>query len=112
VLIEAGLKPATPQGSFFTLTDVSALLKRLPAGYGRRPDQTITGLYPDLADWNFSRWLTSEVGVTVIPCSAFYYGSERPTNMVRWAFCKREDDIVKGGERLKKLESKLLPVKK
>jgi len=104
-----GLNPITPQGTFFTVCDVSHEVKRMPPTWGTRDHETITKQFFDLADWNFCRWLTCEVGVTAIPCSAFYAGpaSTRPTNIVRFAFCKKNQDMVEAAKRLLKLQTVL-----
>jgi len=58
----------------------------------------------DVADWNFCRWLTTDVGVTAIPCSAFFTGDDRPTSIIRFAFCKKDSDLEEGKRRLAKLD--------
>jgi len=59
-----------------------------------------------LPDWNFCRWLTTEVGVTAITCSAFYTGDEKPTTIIRFAFCKRDGDLAEAAKRLALLDEK------
>jgi aspartate/methionine/tyrosine aminotransferase len=97
-----GLKPKMPSGSFFILCDIGN--RQLPAGLGT--DKSLTGQFLNMPDWNFCRWLTTEVGVTAIPCSAFYTGDERPTSIIRFAFCKKDVDLEEGERRLAKLDQK------
>jgi len=53
-------------------------------------------------DWALSRWLTTTVGVTAIPPSAFY----SPENLhlasdtLRFAFCKNEETLLEASRRL------------
>ena len=50
------------------------------------------GIGPALAsDADYAGWLTTEAGVAVIPCSAFYAGDNPPTNMIRFCFCKKDE---------------------
>ncbi|OEU08971.1 PLP-dependent transferase [Fragilariopsis cylindrus CCMP1102] len=53
-------------------------------------------------DWALSRWLTTTVGVTAIPPSAFY-GPDNlhlASNTLRFAFCKNEDTLLEASRRL------------
>lgn len=99
VLKDVGLNPITPEGSFFILTDITKF--NLKEGQGQSP--SLTNMCLDRKDWNFCRWLTTEVGVAAIPCSAFYLTTETekpPTNVVRFAFCKTEEDLRSAREKL------------
>lgn len=99
VLSDVGLSPISPEGSFFILTDISKF--NLKEGQGQT--QSITNMFLDRKDWNFCRWLTTECGVAAIPCSAFYLSSDKeepPTNVVRFAFCKTDEDLEEARKRL------------
>jgi len=104
-LEQSGLNPILPQGSFFILTNIQNFA--LSPGKGAEPESTLTNLFLDSKDWNFCRWLTVEVGVTAIPCSAFYSGDKKPVNTVRFAFCKTDEELEKARERLLLLKDKL-----
>lgn len=95
-LTDAGLTPVTPSGGFFVLADISSID---PAHFVD-PKETKVGL-----DWQFCRWLTRHIGVNAIPTSAFCTPETRGTyeKYVRFAFCKREEDIAAAAERLKRL---------
>jgi N-succinyldiaminopimelate aminotransferase len=51
----------------------------------------------------FCTMLPREVGVVAIPCSVFFADRRRGTTLVRFAFCKSEDDISEGVRRLQGL---------
>jgi len=94
-LLEIGLKPLAPQGTYYTVVDITDF--KMEKEWGTLPAMSITGLYFDRKDWNFCRWLVDN-GVAAIPCSAFYMDSDDgsvPTNMVRFAFCKTDEELEK-----------------
>ena len=84
-LTEAGLTPIIPDGTYFMMADIS------PLGF------------PD--DVAFCRFLTTEVGVTAIPPSAFYYNPADGAALARFAFCKTQDVLEEVARRLAKLKS-------
>jgi len=84
-LLEAGFTCEAPAGSYFILADFSGL--------------------SDLADDEFSMWLTREVGVTPVPGSSFYSDSGGGRHLVRWAFCKTDDVMEQAVERLLSIRS-------
>jgi len=89
LLLEAldhtGLQCQIPQGTYFILTDFSAIFKGSPM--------------------EFTHYLISEIGVACIPPESFYspehvhFGS----NYVRFAFCKSDELLIRVKERLAKL---------
>lgn len=85
-LAEVGLGVLEPAGTYFVTTDIR------PLGYD-----------DDVA---FCRMLPEEVGVAAIPCSAFYENKEEGRHLVRWAFCKSDDVIDAGLERLAQLPAR------
>ncbi len=79
-LVDAGLDPRLPEGTYFTLTDVAHL------GWD-------DGL-------EFCRALPERAGVVAIPAQGFHEeGGGR--HLVRWAFCKEPDVIEDGLRRLR-----------
>lgn len=56
----------------------------------------------DRGDRNFAEWLTREIGVAVIPVSAFY-ADGRDEGVVRFCFAKQEATLAAAVERLKRL---------
>lgn len=84
-LQDAGLCPFAPEGTYFVLADYSELFKG-------------TSL-------EFTRYLTSEVGIACIPLETFYIPEHRHVgaNYVRFAFCKSDEMLQQAQDRLLKL---------
>ena len=82
-LNQAGLRCTPPEGAYYVLTDFSAL--------------------SDLADDEFSFWLTREIGVAPVPGSSFYSEPELGRKVVRFAFCKTDDLLHEAVARLGKV---------
>jgi len=95
ILSDVGLMPVVPQGSYFTLGN----FEKIPEKYFMK-DSTAT------KDYQFCRWLTTTIGVAVIPPSAFYSKENGflGKNFARFAFCKRDDVMDAAAERLQKLK--------
>lgn len=79
-LAGAALKPLTSEGSYFQLYDYSTI--------------------SDLGDKDFAKYLTTEIGVAVIPVSAFY-SSGRDEKVVRFCFAKKEETLAAAGKLLR-----------
>jgi methionine aminotransferase len=58
--------------------------------------------FSDLNDKEFAVWLTKEIGVAVIPVSAFYRNG-KDDKVVRFCFGKKDETLVIAAERLRKL---------
>ncbi|MCP3024254.1 pyridoxal phosphate-dependent aminotransferase [Cupriavidus basilensis] len=56
----------------------------------------------DMSEADFSMWLTREIGVAVIPVSAFY-SQPRESGVVRFCFAKKEETLALALARLKAL---------
>lgn len=82
-LVKAGFKCRPPQGAYYVMADFSAL--------------------SDLPDDEFAKWLTAEHGVAPVPGSSFYSRPELGRTQVRFAFCKTEDLLQQGVERLQRV---------
>jgi N-succinyldiaminopimelate aminotransferase len=84
-LNEAGFKSFKPQGTFFAMSDFSDLF--------------------DGDDVAFAKYMITEIGVAVIPTSAFYSAEHkhRGSKHVRFAFCKGNNVISAANERMLKL---------
>jgi N-succinyldiaminopimelate aminotransferase len=83
-LAELGLDPVVPEGTYFTLSDVSRL-----------------GWKDGLA---FCEALPERAGVVAIPAQAFYDDVDAGRHLVRWAFCKETDVLEEALERLGKAD--------
>jgi len=88
ILQKVGFKVFKPQGSYFVLIDWR----------GVAPAQ-ITD------DFQFARWLTTEVGVACIPVSPFYQDSDKHLgrHYARFAVCKKDQTLAAAAERLARL---------
>ncbi|MCB0190929.1 MAG: aminotransferase class I/II-fold pyridoxal phosphate-dependent enzyme [Anaerolineae bacterium] len=84
VLADVGLNPLMPKGTYFMMADISHLD------------------FPD--DVAFCRYLTTEIGVTAIPPSAFYHNPADGANIARFAFCKTRAVLEEAARRLTKLK--------
>lgn len=89
-LRRVGLKPLTPQGSYFILVDTSHLA--VPIEAGSRRDQSVC------------RWFTREVGVAAIPPSPFYSPAHQhlTDNLARFCFCKTDETLAEAALRLER----------
>lgn len=85
-LAAAGLRPSSPEGTYFALSDVRSL-----------------GVDDDLA---FCERMVRELGVAAIPTSPFRH--DRRSGEIRFAFCKSEEVIRRGLDRLQRVAS-ILP---
>ncbi|XP_072014497.1 kynurenine aminotransferase-like isoform X2 [Amphiura filiformis] len=92
LLRDINLTPIIPDGGYFIMTDISHLDVDVEKyGEGRK-------------DFKFVRWMTKELGVATIPCSAFY-GEEHKAlgeRYIRFCFIKENSTMEKAAERLKK----------
>jgi N-succinyldiaminopimelate aminotransferase len=80
------LKAAAPEGTYFVMADFSDVF--------------------DGDDVEFSRYLTTEIGVACIPPSVFYTPDHAhiAKKQARFAFCKSDDTIRAAGEKMKRLK--------
>ncbi len=53
-------------------------------------------------DREFAEWMTREVGVAVIPVSAFYHDGH-DDHVVRFCFAKKEETLAAAGEKLRRV---------
>jgi N-succinyldiaminopimelate aminotransferase len=81
-LSDVGFKVYPPQGTYYVLVDISSL-----------------GFDDDL---EFCRMLPEQAGVAAIPCSCFWEGRSRGRHLVRFCFCKKDETLQKGIDRLKR----------
>nr|MCU0481053.1 aminotransferase class I/II-fold pyridoxal phosphate-dependent enzyme [Anaerolineae bacterium] len=82
---QAGFKSFNPQGTYFVMSDFSDVF--------------------DGDDVAFSQYMITEIGVAVIPTSAFYSTNNKHlgSKHVRFAFCKGNEVISAANERMLKL---------
>ena len=82
-LLECGLLPTQPMGSYFVLADISN--------------------FPHANSLDFCRYLVKEVGVAAIPPASFYMNQEHGEQLVRFCYCKSWEVLQAGVDRLKKM---------
>lgn len=102
ILNDVGLEPTIPSGSYFVLANIRKINPKhylVPAEEGE--DDNVGN------DWKFCRWMTKVIGVNAIPTSAFVPSELRGQYdmFARFAFCKKESDIIEAGKRLQQLKN-------
>lgn len=99
---ELGLPVAIPHGSYFFMVDTKKIRVDLPP---RSSEEVSDPTIMESRDYAICRWLTTEIGVTAIPPSAFYSpeNTAMAANMIRICFCKTDETLDAAQDRLKKL---------
>src|SRR5438128_1212841 len=90
-LVHAGFRCTPPQGAYYVLADCSGV--------------------SNLADDEFSYWLTKEIGVAPVPGSSFFSRPELGRRLVRFAFCKTEEMLAEAARRLARVRRPARPVR-
>jgi aminotransferase len=88
ILEEVGFSAILPEGAYYTMAEYSQL--DIPQ-----------------AQWDskqFARWMTTEVGVAVVPGTSFYSLPGYGERSIRFAFAKKLETLQKAAERMKKLK--------
>jgi aminotransferase len=83
VLEEVGFKCFKPDGAYYIMTDISDF-----------------GFENDI---KFTEHMVRDIGVAVVPGSSFYRRPELGAQQVRFCYCKRDETLRAGAERLQKL---------
>ncbi|HEY7877869.1 MAG TPA: aminotransferase class I/II-fold pyridoxal phosphate-dependent enzyme, partial [Gemmatimonadaceae bacterium] len=86
-LTEAGFRFSVPDGAYYVLADFSAL--------------------SDMADDEFAKWMTRDVGVATVPGSSFYHDPALGSRLVRFAFCKKTATLEEAARRLASLPARV-----
>lgn len=104
-IVEAvGMVCFRPEGSYYLLCDISGM--KVPDRYYQpTAEDKEEGVERVSMDYAFSRWLCQEIGVCVIPASAFYQPEKKhlAEHLVRLCCCKKEETLDLAEERLKRL---------
>jgi kynurenine aminotransferase len=89
-LTSVGLRPVTPDGSYFIIVHTDHLDVPTEPGYRR--------------DYAVCRWFTRKIGVTAIPPSPFYSTEHAclTDDLARFCFCKTDEMLDAAAERLQK----------
>lgn len=83
MLRETGLTVYDPEGAYYVMTDIA------PLGYKD--------------DTEFVKQMIRDVGVSAVPGSSFYSPKSLGRTMVRFMFAKKDETLLKAGERLRGL---------
>ncbi|HUF29852.1 MAG TPA: aminotransferase class I/II-fold pyridoxal phosphate-dependent enzyme [Gemmatimonadaceae bacterium] len=84
-LSAAGFRFTLPEGAYYILADFSEL--------------------SELGDVDFAKWMTREIGVATVPGSSFYHDQALGRSLVRFAFCKSRETLLRAAERLSEVRS-------
>ena len=90
VLQESGFQPHVPQGAYYTIADVTDLMKTLNID----------------DDVSFSRKLIELTGVATVPGSAFYCDPKKGKHQIRFCFCKNWKTLSAVEKLLRKFAEK------
>lgn len=82
-LVDAGFDCSPPGGAYYILAGFSAL--------SDEPDDV------------FARRMAADVGVATVPGSSFFHDPAPGRDLVRFAFCKKEETLREAGRRLREL---------
>lgn len=88
ILEEVGFSAILPEGAYYTMAE-----------YGQ--------LDIPQASWDskrFAHWMTTEVGVAVVPGTSFYSLPGYGEQSIRFAFAKKLETLNKAAERMKKMK--------
>ncbi|KAI3646443.1 hypothetical protein MP228_009371 [Amoeboaphelidium protococcarum] len=107
---ELGLPAVVPDGSYFTLVDISSL--QIPQDQLKESEEIekifcLDGVVPQRSrDWQVCRWLTTHLKVAAIPPAEFYSQQNQhlASNYARFAFCKDLETLKQAKENLQKLK--------
>jgi aminotransferase len=85
ILQETGFHAQPPEGAYYIMADYSTL----PIPQAQLPPA------------NFARWLTTEVGVAVVPGDSFYADPQNGRSTIRFAFPKKLETLHAAANRLR-----------
>lgn len=102
-LVQAGLKPVVPKGSYFIVVDITGV--KVPE------TENLTHEIDHRHDYNVCRYLTSVIGVAALPMSAFYSDENKHIGekYARFAFCKTEEVLDAARLKLKAVKQLVQP---
>lgn len=87
ILQSSGFRATAPEGAYYMMADYSGL----PMPQAQLPPM------------EFARWLTSEIGVAVVPGDSFYSLPDFGAGVVRFAFPKKRETLAEAARRLEKM---------
>lgn len=94
MLKEVGMRPVIPEGGYFIMADWTPLERSID--FGEDSDRP--------KDNKFTTWMIQNIGLQGIPTGAFYATESKHLgeNFVRFCFCKKDTNLSKAEEILKK----------
>jgi len=95
ILETAGFTVYKPRGAYYIMTDISSF--QFPESDPRYASPT--------RDVAFAKSLVQHVGVACVPGSSFYNDSRHGASQVRFTFCKKEETLAAGAQRLARLRA-------
>uniref|UniRef100_A0A8C6QKG1 Kynurenine--oxoglutarate transaminase 1 n=1 Tax=Nannospalax galili TaxID=1026970 RepID=A0A8C6QKG1_NANGA len=101
-LQSVGLKPLTPQGSYFLIVDISDFKSTMPS---------LPGAVDEPYDRRFAKWMIKNKGLVAIPVSIFFSRPHQKDfdHYLRFCFVKDEATLQAMDERLQKWKAELQP---
>src|SRR5215470_2096789 len=95
ILEQSGFTVYRPRGAYYIMTDISRF--RFPESDSRFASAT--------KDVAFAKYLVQDIGVACVPGSSFYNDPDDGGSQVRFTFCKKEETLAAGAERLARLHA-------
>src|SRR5206468_12979397 len=95
ILEGAGFTVYKPCGAYYIMTDISRF--RFPESDARFASGT--------RDVAFAKYLVQDIGVACVLGSSFYNDARDGASQVRFTFCKKEETLAAGAERLARLSA-------
>ena len=102
-LKDTGIEFIKPSGGYFVVAKIDGKHFEM-AGIDANKEINPNALLNERPDVQFTRWLTTEVGVSPIPMSPFYTPENRylANNYIRFAYCKDDETLKESIDRLQK----------
>ena len=95
ILSDCGFTVFKPRGAYYIMTDISRF---------RFAEQDPRFASPT-RDVAFAKYLVQEIGVACVPGSSFYNDPRDGASQVRFTFCKKEETLAAGEQRLARLRT-------
>ena len=101
ILISAGFTVFKPRGAYYIMTDISRFDFPRASRFGSAASDPRFAAPTN--DVSFAKYLVQEIGVAVVPGSSFYNDPQDGASQVRFTFCKKEETLAAGEQRLSRL---------
>ena len=84
-----------PKGGYFIMADISSIEVQQKYYIDENSKERRS------KDMAFCVKMVKQSGVSMVPCSSFYQNIKAGQNMIRFAFCKYEDELKEAGKKIK-----------